>query len=50
MKFSEDEGAEGEEGFHLSEGMIILHPKAVEKLKQILEEACEEYKEKKESL
>lgn len=35
MKFAEGEGAEGKESFHLSEGMIILLPKAVEKLRSM---------------
>jgi len=43
-----EEGA-GEGWVYLSEGMIILPPEAVEKLKKVLEKACEEYKEEKQS-
>lgn len=48
MQFAEEEEGK-EEWVYLSEGMIIIPPKAVENLKKILEKACEEYKEKRES-
>ena len=41
--------AEDEEWTYISEGMIILTPHVVKKLKSILDEAVKEYEEKKES-